>query len=103
MRSAKAKAASSSDPRVTRELAKAFLELLIASSGRFQAIAAELEITPVQAKALFELERPLMMSEVAEMAHCEPSHLTGIVDKLEARGLVERRGAPTDRRIKMVS
>ncbi|MHB1844607.1 MAG: MarR family winged helix-turn-helix transcriptional regulator, partial [Deltaproteobacteria bacterium] len=28
---------------------------------------------------------------------------TGIVDKLEARGLVERRGSPTDRRIKIVS
>jgi DNA-binding MarR family transcriptional regulator len=69
----------------------------------FQTVAAELEISPIQAKALFEMEGELMMSEVAEMAHCEPSNLTGIIDKLEARGLVERRGATADRRIKMLS
>jgi DNA-binding MarR family transcriptional regulator len=37
------------------------------------------------------------------MAQCEPSNLTGIIDKLEARGLVERRAAADDRRIKMLS
>src|SRR5206468_3925286 len=43
------------------------------------------------------------MSEVARRAGYEPSNLTGVVDKLEARGLVRRRSATDDRRVKRVS
>jgi DNA-binding MarR family transcriptional regulator len=90
---------------VVRQLAEAFFELMIQRSIQFQTVAAEIAMSPIQAKTLFELEpgRDHMMSEVAEAAHCGPSNLTGIIDKLEARGLVERRGATDDRRIRRVS
>jgi DNA-binding MarR family transcriptional regulator len=99
----KPKQATCSISLVVREMAGAFFELIKQRSVEFQAVAAELGITLLQAKALFVLGRERTMSEVAEAAHCEPSNLTGIIDKLEARGLVERRGAANDRRIKMVS
>ncbi len=90
---------------VVHELAEAFFELMIRRVTSYQSVAAEFGISPIQVKTLFEIdpEREHMMSEVAQAAHCEPSNLTGIIDKLEARGLVERRGAKGDRRIKMVS
>ncbi len=102
MRTSKPKACVSAIPGVLRELAQAFFELMKQRSIEFQTVAAELGISLLQAKALFVLGRERTMSEVAEAAHCEPSNLTGVIDKLEARGLVERRGAANDRRIKMV-
>jgi DNA-binding MarR family transcriptional regulator len=35
--------------------------------------------------------------------HCDNSNITGIVDRLTERGLVERRAAPGDRRVKLVA
>jgi MarR family transcriptional regulator, organic hydroperoxide resistance regulator len=69
---------------------------------RFIAIVTELELSPPQAHALKVLRpgNPIAMRELANGLHCDPSNITGIVDRLEARGLVERRAAPGDRRIK---
>ena len=40
------------------------------------------------------------MSALAHALHCDNSNVTGIVDRLEAAGLVERRAAEHDRRVK---
>ena len=42
------------------------------------------------------------MSELATALRCDNSNVTGIVDRLEARGLVERRPGERDRRVKML-
>ena len=71
-------------------------------SAHFAATVAELDLAPAQARALHELDldRPISMRELAERLKSDPSNLTGLIDRLEARGLVERRPDPTDRRIK---
>ena len=73
-----------------------------ANKGRFFAAINEFELSPPQALALRHLEpgSPLPMSALAELLHCDNSNITGIVDRLEDRGLVERRPAAHDRRIK---
>jgi len=43
------------------------------------------------------------MRAVAERLHAEPSNVTAMVDRLEERGLVERRPSPADRRVKLVA
>ncbi len=70
--------------------------------AHFAAAIAELDLAPTQAKALHELnvEPPISMRELAERLRSDPSNVTGLVDRLEARGLVERRRHPVDRRIK---
>ena len=70
--------------------------------AHFAAVVAELDLAPVQAKALHELDvdPPISMRELAERLKSDPSNVTGLIDRLEARGLVERRADPTDRRIK---
>jgi MarR family transcriptional regulator, organic hydroperoxide resistance regulator len=71
-------------------------------SAHFATTVAELDLAPAQARALHELDldRPISMRELAERLKSDPSNLTGLIDRLEARGLVERRPDPTDRRIK---
>jgi MarR family transcriptional regulator, organic hydroperoxide resistance regulator len=79
-------------------------ELLFSQRRRFVAIAAEFELHPAQSGALLQLEaqRPMPMNELATLLQCDNSNVTGIVDRLEARGLVERRLDAHDRRIKRV-
>jgi MarR family transcriptional regulator, organic hydroperoxide resistance regulator len=80
-------------------------ELFHASRRRFLAVASEFELSPPQVRALGVLDpdRPVPMSDLAEALHCDNSNVTGIVDRLEDRGLVERRSATHDRRVKMLA
>lgn len=68
----------------------------------WSAVCAELDLTPSQGMALRSLDRPLSMSTLAEALACDASNITGIVDKLESRGLIARRGADNDRRVKLL-
>ena len=43
------------------------------------------------------------MRKIACRLHCDPSNVTGISDRLEERGLVERQADPEDRRVKMLA
>jgi DNA-binding MarR family transcriptional regulator len=71
---------------------------------RFFSIVSDFDLSPPQALALKSLHpgAPIQMSELACKLHCDNSNVTGIVDRLEDRGLVERRSAPHDRRVKML-
>jgi DNA-binding MarR family transcriptional regulator len=46
---------------------------------------------------------PTPMRRLAEQMNCEASNLTGLVDRLEHRGLVERRTDPGDRRVRLLA
>lgn len=68
--------------------------------GFYEEEAQRLDLTLPQAMLLHGLDRPTPMREVADSRHCDASNLTGIVDRLEARGLVMRRTPAADRRVK---
>ena len=72
---------------------------------RMLSIAAEFGLTPPQLFALRVLDpdHPLPMRELAAQLHCDSSNVTGLVDRLTAQGLVERREAPGDRRVRMLA
>ena len=76
--------------------------LIFAQRGRMLSIAAELDLHPQQLFALKHLDGPLPMGALADYLHCDSSNVTGIVDRLEKRGLVERRSAEHDRRVKLL-
>jgi DNA-binding MarR family transcriptional regulator len=69
---------------------------------RFIEIALKLGVTPSLLGALRFLERPQTMGRMAELLHCDPSNVTGIVDALEDRNLAERKPSEVDRRVKVV-
>jgi DNA-binding MarR family transcriptional regulator len=61
---------------------------------------AELNITPVQALVLGFLsdEDRITSSELGKRTELDSATMTGILDRLEAAGLIERQGNPADRR-----
>jgi DNA-binding MarR family transcriptional regulator len=87
---------------VAREAWELLFRVAKAKHGVLTERLAELDLTPVQGHALRRLdpERPLAMSALAEALYCHASNVTGIVDRLESRGLVERTPGADDRRVK---
>ncbi|PKV85578.1 MarR family winged helix-turn-helix transcriptional regulator [Streptomyces sp. TLI_146] len=70
----------------------------------YERAAAEHALTGAQARVLGLLSlEPVPMRQIARKLKCEPSNVTGIIDRLEARGLVERRPDPADRRVKLAA
>ncbi|MEU6557908.1 MarR family transcriptional regulator [Streptomyces sp. NPDC046915] len=100
-----------STPEKTRrpdELTMEVVELIGDVVSRFYAdyeeAAGEHALTGAQARLLSLLSlEPLPMRKLAQKLKCEPSNVTGIVDRLEHRGLVERRPDPADRRVKLAA
>jgi DNA-binding MarR family transcriptional regulator len=72
---------------------------------RVPAVAQEFDLSPMGLKLLYVLEPSdeLPMSHLAETLFCDASNVTGIVDRLETRGLIERRDNPRDRRVKLIA
>jgi DNA-binding MarR family transcriptional regulator len=65
----------------------------------FAAIVAEHGLTVTQARTLLFLGEPHPMGDLAGHLACDPSNVTGIANRLEAQGLVER-VAGEDRRVR---
>jgi DNA-binding MarR family transcriptional regulator len=86
------------------EAAALLRRLLFAERRRFFAAAAEFDLHPGQAGALMALEEESgsPMHEIASHLACDSSNVTGIVDRLELRGLVTRRISERDRRVKHI-
>jgi DNA-binding MarR family transcriptional regulator len=82
-----------------------FVEFFFATKDWWVALCAEFDLTPAQGHALriIDPDRPVPMSTLAEALVCDASNVTGIVDKLESRGLIARQGADHDRRVKQLA
>jgi DNA-binding MarR family transcriptional regulator len=95
--------AETGTPPVDREIWELLLELSMSRvRARFLTTITELGLSFPQAHALKVLRpgHPIPMRELADGLHCDPSNITGIVDRLGDRGLVERGAAPGDRRVR---
>ena len=80
------------------------MDLVMAERARIPQIAAEFRLSPPQVHALrlLEPDQPLPMGRLACALGCDASNVTGIVDRLEQRGLIERRPSALDRRVKVL-
>jgi DNA-binding MarR family transcriptional regulator len=65
--------------------------------------AASVGLTAPQATLLTFLSEPASMKQFAERMGCDPSNVTGIIDRLESKGLVVRAADPNDRRVKRIA
>ncbi len=91
------------DP-VTREVVDLIGSVVARYYAEYELAAAHHSLTGAQARVLALLARePTPMRQVARQLKCEPSNVTGIVDRLESRGLVVRRSDPADRRVKLAA
>src|SRR6266699_3718389 len=95
----------SSKKIVAGEVWRLMMETAMSQFGRASSILHPLGLTPGHMKLLLQIEegegRP--MGSLAQGLQCDASTMTWLVDRLEERGLVERRMLPTDRRVKAVA
>ncbi|GGR89769.1 MarR family transcriptional regulator [Streptomyces humidus] len=89
---------------LTLEVVELIGEVVARFYEDYEDAAAGHSLTGAQARLLSLLSlEPLPMRRLAQKLKCEPSNVTGIVDRLESRGLVERRPDPADRRVKLAA
>ena len=84
---------------------RAWAEMLafITGQDRLRALRLELDLGVGKSELLIKLARaPMTLREVAQAAEVDPSAATVAIDRLERRGLVERRAHPGDKRSKLV-
>jgi len=92
-------------PKEASEVAELLMEVYQDHKRSFHACAKDYGFTVQQAATLWNLPpegQGLAMSALAEILMCDASNVTGIVDKLEARGLIKR-GQAEDRRVKVLT
>lgn len=93
----------SADP-LTMEVVELIGDVVARFHADYEEAAAGHALTGPQARLLSLLAlEPLPMRKLAQRLKCEPSNVTGIVDRLESRGLVERRPDSADRRVKLAA
>jgi DNA-binding MarR family transcriptional regulator len=96
---------SSPQSKYGREAWSMLVELVHAERANWILVCQEFGITPPQGYLLAQLQggELVPMKGLANALACDASNITGLVDKLEARGLIERRCDPMDRRVKMIA
>ena len=80
------------------------MRFFFAQRAHLPSSRGEFDLSPIQCHVLHLIEpgRPLPMSRLADTLSCDASNVTGLVDRLESRGLVLRRSSPQDRRVKVL-
>lgn len=96
------KAPSSPQQKAARDVWTLIHELFMDNRPQFMAVCREYELFPPQVMVLRGLEQPKSMRQIAEMLACDSSNVTGIIDRLEERGLVRRTAAERDRRVTLL-
>lgn len=81
------------------------LSLLMRFKQELSKVAESYQLTPVQLGALFMIDEhgELAMGEVAHVLHCDPSNVTGIIDRLVSHKFVLRQESQKDRRAKTIT
>lgn len=95
-------------PAGDRELAERIIAELRASLGAFRCAAAQhlvksgISMSHVHVLSVLRHHGPMPMSRIAEMLDVSLSNATGLMDRMEERGLIERARVPDDRRLVLV-
>ena len=100
----KRRASTSGKAALAAEAWRDFWEFFVATRRERDPTLAKHGLTPNDGKALWSLDPGVgkPMGALAGEWLCDASNATWIIDRLEKRGLAERRPSPGDRRVKMV-
>jgi DNA-binding MarR family transcriptional regulator len=90
------------DLPVPGQLAGMLMTVVDLMRTTFLTVIGPFELSPPQWHALRSLASsgPVPMNALAATMSCDASNVTGLSDRLQARGLVERTSSPVDRRVK---
>ena len=97
-------ARTASDLALAGEIHKLLVALTVRIKAHEDVCLARLGLTRMEAKVLYRLEpgEAVPVRTIAERGGVDPSNLSGAVESLEARRLVERPEASHDRRVRAV-
>src|SRR3954468_3189130 len=89
---------------LAEEVWRRIFDFIIGTAGHRNLILSQLELTPNDSRALTSLDQEpgRTLRSLAEKWRCDASTATWIVDRLQAKGLAERRPHPSDRRARLV-
>src|SRR5215475_12475172 len=80
------------------------MKLFFSQRADLPTLASEFELSPAQCHVLhlMEPDRQIPMGRIAERLACDASNVTGLIDRLESRGLVRRQPSVEDRCVKVL-
>src|SRR5438045_6211306 len=80
------------------------VKLFFSQRADLPSLASEFELSAAQCHVLHLIHpgQPIPMGKLAASLSCDASNVTGLVDRLESRGLVRRHADATDRRVKVL-
>jgi DNA-binding MarR family transcriptional regulator len=89
---------------VATDVWRRIFDFIIATHAQRDAVLQRFGLTPGDSKVLMHLEASegRTMRSLADAWSCDASNATWMIDRLEQRGLVERRPMTGDRRVKKV-
>ena len=86
-----------------RDTAALLMAVTERTRQNFEGVAAQFDLTPAQARAVLALADAVPMRSLADHLRCDASNITGLADRLAARGLVARAEQHGDRRVKLLA
>ena len=93
------------DAALANDAWRRLTDLFLGRKQQVMEIAAAHQLNPGAMNALLFLQpgEPCSMRTLADAWKCDASNVTWLVDRLEERGLAERRPHPSDRRVRTVA
>jgi DNA-binding MarR family transcriptional regulator len=93
------------DADLERAIGSLFFRLKQEGTNHASAVSREFGLTGPQCYLMIQLDpaKPVTMVALAAARDCDPSNITGLVDKLEMKGYIQRRPDPKDRRVRMIA
>jgi DNA-binding MarR family transcriptional regulator len=90
---------------VATDVWRLMLDCALARFREGSGVLQQMGLTPGHVKLLMQLDEDEghPMGSLAQAVGCDASTMTWLVDRLEERGLVQRRMLPSDRRVKAVA
>ena len=90
--------------RLAADVWRRIFDFVVGTVDRRDRIMRELGLSPADVRSLSALgSEPRTMRSLAHEWRCDPSTATWLIDRLERAGLVRRRTATHDRRVKLVT
>jgi DNA-binding MarR family transcriptional regulator len=92
------------DDRHGRDAWDLLVRFFFVQRSHLPTLAADFDLSAAQCHVLRLMEpgRAMPMGRLAATLACDASNVTGLIDRLESRGLVRRRPLSADRRIKVL-
>lgn len=84
-----------------RALSAQLISVAERARADFAGVVSQVGLTPPQARAVLLLDQPTPMRSIATHLACDASNVTGLADRLEEMGVVERVPGE-DRRVKLL-